>query len=89
MEKIQVISDTHGFHNQVFIQDNVDCVIHCGDSTNYYYIKDNEIEFYDFIKWYSTINVKHKVLIAGNHDAWSTRKYNIDKVKDLYYISRT
>jgi Icc-related predicted phosphoesterase len=86
MKKIQVLSDTHGFHNQVFIQDNVDCVIHCGDSTNYFYSKDNEVEFYDFIKWYSTINVKHKVLIAGNHDAWSMRKYNIDKVKDLGII---
>jgi Icc-related predicted phosphoesterase len=86
MEKIQVISDTHGFHNQVFIQDNVDCIIHCGDSTNYYDIYHNQPEFDDFISWYSTINVEHKILIPGNHDSWSMKKYNIDKVKSLGII---
>lgn len=84
--KIACISDTHGFHNQIIFTENVDCIIHAGDSTNYKDIINNQIEFNSFIDWYSKLDIKHKILIAGNYDAWATKKYNIDKVKDLGII---
>lgn len=81
--KIKIISDTHGHHNLLNLEKDIDMIIHCGDSTNYKDLFRNQLEFDNFIKWYSEFDIKHKVLIAGNHDAWATKKYNIDKVKDL------
>jgi Icc-related predicted phosphoesterase len=80
------ISDTHRQHSSLVVPKNIDCVIHAGDSTNYYDQINNQLEFDDFIKWYSELNIKYKVLIAGNHDSWATKKYNRDKVKDLGVI---
>lgn len=79
--KIQIISDTHGKHNEIIIEDNIDMLIHAGDSTNWYETIPNEQEFHRFLEWFLAIDVKHKVLIAGNHDAWATKKYNTDFVK--------
>lgn len=77
-----IISDTHGLHNQLIIPDEIDCVIHCGDSTNSPGLVENNIEYLDFIEWFINLPIKHKVLIAGNHDTWATKKYNINYVKD-------
>jgi len=84
--KIQVISDTHGRHKDIRIDKNIDCIIHAGDSTNYRELFLNQLEFDDFLEWFSALNVKHKIIIAGNHDRWSLKKYNIDKLKDLGII---
>jgi len=78
-----LISDTHMQHNSLIVPKDIDCVIHAGDSTNYYDWMNNQLEFNDFIDWFSNLPIKHKVLIAGNHDAWATKKYNVDKVKSL------
>lgn len=85
-KKIQIISDTHGLHNQLQIEKDLDIIIHCGDSTNHYEWFKNQPEFEDFISWYSQLPVKNKVLIAGNHDAWALKQYNRDKVKDYDII---
>lgn len=82
---VLAISDTHGNHLDFSSShfDNIDILIHAGDSTNYFDLLNNEIEFNKFISWYAELPVKHKVLVPGNHDAWATRKYNRDKVKDF------
>lgn len=83
--KIWAISDTHGFHDYLQVPE-VDMVIHAGDSTNYKELFKNELEFENFLRWYSKLDIKHKILIAGNHDASLTKKYNVDKVRDYGII---
>ena len=87
MIKCWAISDTHGKHRDLNIP-NVDMVIHGGDSTNHKNIIPNEVEFRDFIDWYSKIDIRHKVLIAGNHDAWATKLYLKEMVEeaDIIYL---
>lgn len=64
------ISDSHQFHglfpNSTF--KDVDMVIHSGDCSNHRDPYRNESEVRNFITWYSSIPVKHKIYIAGNHD---------------------
>lgn len=33
-----------------------------------------EKELFDFLDWYSKLNYRYKILIAGNHDFWFTAK---------------
>jgi len=84
--KTWAISDTHRQHRFLNIPDNIDLIIHAGDSTNYYDWVNNQPEFEDFIDWFSKLSIKYKVLIAGNHDAWAIKKYNIERVKELGII---
>jgi Icc-related predicted phosphoesterase len=84
--KVWTISDTHMQHHFLNIPEDIDIVIHAGDSTNSYNWVNNEIEFEEFIYWFSNLPIKYKVLIAGNHDAWGIKKYNNDKIKDLGII---
>ena len=80
--KTFLISDTHGHHRQVIIPEGTECIIHSGDSTNWHDWLRNQPEFEDFLDWFTNIDVKYKVLIPGNHDAWALKKYNVDKVKE-------
>lgn len=84
--KIHFISDTHGWHRQLKIDETVDVIVHSGDCTNYREDYKNQQEFDDFIDWYSGVNVKHKLLCGGNHDVGLTKNYNKDKCKDLGII---
>lgn len=86
--KVQLISDTHGKHHEMSIDTSCDVIVHSGDSTNYYDWYKNEIEFMDFINWFGALPIKHKILIAGNHDAWALKKYNkeICKEKNIVYL---
>lgn len=74
--KILHISDTHGFHgmfpNERF--DGIDVVIHSGDCSNWRDPFRNEPEVRSFIHWYSSIPVKHKIFVAGNHDTSIERR---------------
>ena len=81
--KTLIISDSHNYHNDIEIPNGIDCIIHAGDCTNYHDLSMNEQEFNSFINWYSKLNIKHKILIAGNHDASLTQKYNVERVKKL------
>ena len=78
--KIQVISDTHGYHSLMRIEEGIDCLIHCGDSTNQRNLFNNEIEFEDFFEWFDGLVIPNKIIIAGNHDTWALKKYNKDKL---------
>lgn len=79
--KILAISDTHGFEDEVKIPD-VDMIVCGGDATNYKDYLRNQLEFDKFYNWWSNLNIKHKVLIAGNHDRSLLKNYNKDKVKE-------
>ena len=74
MEKLKIaaISDTHGQHSH-FPKDyfeGIDMIIHAGDESNYRELYKNEPEFWNFIEWYEKIDVKYKILVAGNHSAY-------------------
>lgn len=62
------ISDTHTFHPQLVIPEDIDMIIHAGDVANYRDSVRNSHEVLNFIEWYESLNIKHKIWIAGNHD---------------------
>ena len=66
--KIWHISDTHTFHDLLEIPEGIDMVIFSGDCSNPRDPYNNEPEVRKFIDWYSGLNIKHKVFVAGNHD---------------------
>lgn len=70
MKKIWHISDTHSYHELLKVPE-VDIVIHSGDFSNFYDVYKNEPEALNFLHWYGNLNIKYKVLIAGNHDAYA------------------
>jgi predicted phosphodiesterase len=80
--KFFAISDTHGLHRQVIVPNRVDCILYAGDSTNSKYLNQNLQEFEDFFTWLEELPIKHKIIIAGNHDAWATKAYIRDKLKE-------
>src|SRR5690348_9482448 len=86
MIKYWGISDTHACHRQTIVPDNVDCLLYGGDSTNYFGLNQNLIEFEDFFNWLVELNIPKKVVIAGNHDTWATKAYNRDKLKEAGII---
>lgn len=65
--QIWTISDTHCRHLELKIPD-ADMVIHCGDATNSRVPGVNVGEYHNFLDWFSNLPMRHKVLIAGNHD---------------------
>lgn len=84
--KIWAISDTHSYHDLLITPDNMDMVIHAGDSTNYKSWFENQPEFENFLDWFENLNMRYKVLIAGNHDAWATKKYNLKRLEEAGII---
>lgn len=68
-KRIWHISDTHGYHNLLIIPKDIEIVIHSGDYSNYYNRWKNLPEAINFIHWFGNLDIKHKVLIDGNHDA--------------------
>lgn len=69
--KIHHISDTHGYHGLIQIDTSCDMIIHSGDFSNFYDVYKNEQEALNFLHWYGNLNIKYKILIAGNHDAYA------------------
>lgn len=62
------ISDTHGFHEQIKIPNDIDMIIHAGDASNSKEAWKNEIEMRVFLTWYNNLNIEHKIYVPGNHD---------------------
>lgn len=84
--KIWVISDTHGFHNELTIPEGIDMIIHAGDFSNSKSPAFNYNEATEFLIWYDNIkDVKYKLLCCGNHDT-SIEAGLIDKqiIKSFY-----
>ncbi len=77
MYKCLHISDSHGFHEELRIEDNkYDFIFHTGDATNSKDTKTNQEELDKFLIWYSNIKVKReKFFVPGNHDVSVERKY--------------
>lgn len=67
--KVILISDTHSKHDEITHwlknEDNsIDCIIHSGDVSTRGY----KTEVKSFLDWFSNLNFKYKIFIAGNHD---------------------
>ena len=61
--RIVLISDTHGQHQQLNLPPG-DMIIHAGDVSG----RGGKLEVMDFLNWYSALDYKYKIFIAGNHD---------------------
>lgn len=67
--KICCISDTHSQHNEISHwlkneNNSIDMIIHSGDVSTRGY----KAEVKSFLDWFSSLNFKYKIFIAGNHD---------------------
>lgn len=64
--KITCISDTHYKHRYIDPRDvqNCDVLIHAGDFTG----NGNQAQTIAFLQWFESLEVEHKILVAGNHD---------------------
>jgi Icc-related predicted phosphoesterase len=67
--KIWHISDTHGHEDQLKVPQGIDMVIFSGDAGNQRSPYTNEHEVRTFLIWFSSLDIKYKVMIAGNHDS--------------------
>lgn len=67
MIKIWHISDSHCLHADLKVPE-VDMVIHSGDFANSRNSAINSNEVMEFLDWFVSLKIKHKVLVAGNHD---------------------
>lgn len=74
--KITFISDTHNKH-KLFSFPGGDMIIHAGDLSSVGYLH----ELKRFFKWFSDVDYKYKVFIAGNHD-WGFQR-NQTEVKEI------
>ena len=63
--KILHLSDTHGVHSLLRNLPEADILVHSGDFT----MSGSEAETLDFLEWVCNLPYRHKVLVAGNHDA--------------------
>lgn len=64
------ISDTHGKHRLLKNLPEADAIIHAGDIS-----KDgSERSVLDFLAWFSKLNYRYKIFIAGNHDFFFERE---------------
>ncbi len=61
--KFVVIADSHGQHRQLCLPKG-DVIIHAGDVSR----RGEENEIIDFLNWFSALDYRHKIFIAGNHD---------------------
>ena len=84
--KILFISDTHKLHRKLKNLPEADLLIHGGDVSQTG--ADHEVE--DFIRWFSGLNYKHKVFIAGNHDFY-LEELSVERIRKMlpentYYL---
>ena len=84
--RIWHISDTHTYHDLLRVPDGIDMVIHSGDCSNPRDPYNNEPEVREFIHWYKSLPIKHKVYVAGNHDTSIEKKLVTKKDFEDYNI---
>ena len=68
--KLCLISDTHGYHNDIDFTDYADCdtLVFAGDLTRT--IRNQQEEIVNFLRWLAVTPFKNKVMIAGNHELY-------------------
>jgi len=78
--KAVLISDTHFRHEELIIPDG-DIIIHSGDFAY------NDRTSHHFLDWFSSLDFKYRILVAGNHDAFfeESGKDKIKKMCKEYY----
>ena len=72
--KIWHIGDTHTYHNLLEVPEGIDMVIHSGDCSNPRDPYTNEPEVRNFIDWFGSLDIQHKIYVAGNHDTSIEKK---------------
>ncbi len=87
--KILFISDTHGQHRKLQKLPQADILIHGGDVSKHG--EDHEVE--DFIKWFSKLDFRYKIFIAGNHDFYfedeTVNRIQRMLTENSYYLCNT
>lgn len=73
--KIWHISDTHSYHGLLEVPKDIDMVIFSGDCSNPQEPILNEQEVRNFITWFSSLPIKYKIFVAGNHDTSIEKGY--------------
>ena len=75
------ISDTHNLHNEIRMpeHESVDMVLCSGDISG----RGSIGEIRDFLFWYNSLPIKHKVFCAGNHDFGFEDKWTRTKVDEV------
>lgn len=63
--EVYAFADTHGYHKELQVSENVDIVICAGDV-----VEDNLLgnEYDDFIEWFASLPCKWKIFVPGNHE---------------------
>lgn len=86
--KILVLSDTHKLHRDAnFSSENVDLIIHAGDAADSYDISKNTSELEDFLFWFDSLPIKHKVFVPGNHDlALERKKIDLSRWNNIHFL---
>ena len=74
--KIEIISDTHNHHNELFIQGG-DVLISCGDFSEW----GTKEEAKDFLDWIAKQDHKYKIIVPGNHDRYLETKEGLKYTK--------
>jgi Icc-related predicted phosphoesterase len=69
MKRIWHIGDTHTYHGLLEIPKGIDIVIFSGDCSNPRDAYNNEPEVRNFLDWFKSLPIKHKIFVAGNHDS--------------------
>jgi len=86
------ISDTHTYHDQLIVPEDIDMVIFSGDCSNVRDPYKNEHEVRNFITWFDNLNIKYKVFVAGNHDSSIEKRLiteeNFDQI-GVHYLENT
>ena len=72
--KIWHIGDTHTYHSLLEVPEGIDMVIHSGDCSNPRDPYTNEPEVRNFIDWFGSLDIQHKIYVAGNHDTSIEKK---------------
>lgn len=85
--KIWHISDTHCKHRELSVP-QCDLVVHSGDFSNSRKLDINYNETVDFLEWYGSLDIKHKILVPGNHDvALYHKRVTADKIpQNIIYL---
>jgi Icc-related predicted phosphoesterase len=80
--KILFLSDTHAQHRSLQNLPDTDILIHGGDVSRRKGEKPSEKsehDVLDFIEWFCSLDYKHKIFIAGNHDVYFANKTESDE----------
>lgn len=76
--KITFFSDTHNAHKFVDIPSDSDMVIFTGDMCGHGNIKECK----SFLRWFSELPNKYKVMISGNHDIYMDKSHYKNNGRD-------